>query len=99
MSTTTSMNEQAEPKVEWLDRVLAISATVGKRLAMPVVGFAAFLLLWSVAAQNIDTSLGKFPGPQAVWQQFGAGQSARWCHWRGTPALDRHDQSDRLLSL
>lgn len=72
MSTTTSMNEQAEPKVEWLDRVLAISATVGKRLAMPVVGFAAFLLLWSVAAQNIDTSLGKFPGPQAVWQQFGA---------------------------
>ena len=41
-------------------------------LVLPVVGFCAFLLLWSVAAQNIDTSLGKFPGPKAVVEQFGS---------------------------
>ncbi|MDN4501655.1 ABC transporter permease [Alteromonadaceae bacterium BrNp21-10] len=36
----------------------------------PVIGIVAFLLLWATAAQNIDTSLGKFPGPAAVLEQF-----------------------------
>ena len=41
-------------------------------VALPLVGILAFLLLWSVTAQNIDTSLGKFPGPAAVLDQFDA---------------------------
>ncbi|WP_226705070.1 ABC transporter permease [Microbulbifer elongatus] len=41
-------------------------------VALPLVGILAFLLLWSVTAQNIDTSLGKFPGPSAVLEQFDA---------------------------
>ena len=41
-----------------------------KTLAAPVAGIAVFLLLWSMAAQQIDTSLGKFPGPTAVAEQF-----------------------------
>jgi len=41
-------------------------------VALPLVGILAFLLLWSVTAQNIDTSLGKFPGPAAVLEQFDA---------------------------
>jgi len=41
-------------------------------LVLPLAGIVVFLVLWSVAAQKIDTSLGKFPGPAAVYQQFGA---------------------------
>jgi nitrate/nitrite transport system permease protein len=37
--------------------------------ALPIVGIVIFLGLWSLMAKNIDTSLGKFPGPTAVWQQ------------------------------
>lgn len=39
-------------------------------LIIPLVGILVFLLLWSATAQNIDTSLGKFPGPAAVKTQF-----------------------------
>lgn len=41
-------------------------------VAIPLAGIMVFLLLWSAAAERIDTSLGKFPGPSAVWEQFGA---------------------------
>ena len=34
--------------------------------ALPIVGIVVFLGLWSLMAKNIDTSLGKFPGPAAV---------------------------------
>ncbi|MGI9294699.1 MAG: ABC transporter permease [Pseudomonadales bacterium] len=40
-------------------------------LFLPMLGIVVFLLLWSFAAKQIDTSLGQFPGPQAVFQQFG----------------------------
>lgn len=43
-----------------------------KEMIAPVAGILFFLMLWSFAAQNIDTSLGKFPGPQAVLEQFNA---------------------------
>ena len=39
------------------------------QLALPLFGLVLFLGLWSMVARNIDTSLGKFPGPAAVWQQ------------------------------
>ena len=39
---------------------------------MPIIGIVVFLLIWSGAARNIDTSLGKFPGPVVVWEQFGS---------------------------
>lgn len=41
-------------------------------LTLPLLGFLGFLLVWSLAASNIDTSLGKFPGPSSVWEQFQA---------------------------
>ncbi|WP_289031431.1 ABC transporter permease [uncultured Paraglaciecola sp.] len=37
--------------------------------ALPLIGLVIFLGLWSVMAKNIDTSLGQFPGPIAVWEQ------------------------------
>lgn len=46
--------------------------TVLQFIGVPMLGIAVFLLLWSACAQNIDTSLGKFPGPGDVAQQFKA---------------------------
>ncbi|MBQ4832060.1 ABC transporter permease [Pseudoalteromonas sp. MMG010] len=36
----------------------------------PFLGILFFLGIWSIAAQNIQTSLGVFPGPSAVLTQF-----------------------------
>ncbi|MGI1677280.1 MAG: ABC transporter permease [Cellvibrionaceae bacterium] len=41
-----------------------------KTILMPLIGIGCFLMLWSSIAQNIDTSLGKFPGPASVIEQF-----------------------------
>lgn len=38
-------------------------------LGLPAVAIALFLLAWSQLASRIDTSLGKIPGPVAVWGQ------------------------------
>lgn len=38
-------------------------------LALPTVGIVIFIGLWNIMAKNIDTSLGQFPGPAAVWEQ------------------------------
>ncbi|MGH1372877.1 MAG: ABC transporter permease [Cellvibrionaceae bacterium] len=54
------------------DRVKAVISDATQWVVYPLIGFLAFLLLWSAAARNIDTSLGKFPGPSAVWEQFGS---------------------------
>ncbi|GAB1262195.1 ABC transporter permease [Aurantivibrio plasticivorans] len=43
-----------------------------KAITLPIIGISVFLLLWAAVAQNIDTSLGKFPGPAAVSEQFGS---------------------------
>lgn len=40
-----------------------------KMATLPIFGIVVFLLLWSLAAKQIDTSLGKFPGPQSVAQE------------------------------
>lgn len=39
-------------------------------LLLPFIGITLFLLLWTVTAKNIHTSLGDFPGPSAVYEQF-----------------------------
>jgi len=41
-----------------------------KAIMLPVAGLLFFLLIWGTVAQNIDTSLGKFPGPSQAFQQF-----------------------------
>jgi len=40
-----------------------------RQLGLPIMGVLVFLFLWQGAANNIDTSLGKFPGPVEVWNQ------------------------------
>ena len=50
--------------------LLMISQSIARTIVLPLIGIAVFLLLWSVAASQIDTSLGKFPGPKAVGTQI-----------------------------
>ena len=56
-----AMGRGEDPRVHlrqlWLD------------LGAPVLAIVAFLFVWSQVSQNIQTSLGKIPGPSAVWTQ------------------------------
>ena len=38
-------------------------------LGVPMLAIAVFLLAWSQVSARIETSLGRIPGPVAVWQQ------------------------------
>ncbi len=40
-----------------------------KTISLSVMGILAFLLVWQASANNIETSLGQFPGPVQVWEQ------------------------------
>lgn len=42
---------------------------ISKHLLLPFIGLTLFIFLWHVASQNIDTSLGQFPGPAQVLEQ------------------------------
>ncbi|OZB36261.1 MAG: nitrate ABC transporter permease [Halothiobacillus sp. 15-55-196] len=44
----------------------ALFRKMAKAIGLPVVGIAMFLVLWAVVADHIHTSLGTFPGPEAV---------------------------------
>ncbi len=48
-----------------------------KEAVYPVLGILSFLLLWSVLAPQVDTSLGELPGPVAVMEQ-GASLYDEW---------------------
>ncbi|HLV77776.1 MAG TPA: ABC transporter permease [Marinobacter sp.] len=48
---------------EWLSR--------GKQMLLPLVGILTFLGFWHLAAPQVETSLGAFPGPAQVWEQSG----------------------------
>ena len=41
-----------------------------KSIMLPIAGILFFLLIWGATAQNIDTSLGQFPGPAKALEQF-----------------------------
>jgi len=46
-------------------------AQTGKQLLLPMVGILIFLGFWHLAAPQVNTSLGTFPGPVQVWEQSG----------------------------
>jgi nitrate/nitrite transport system permease protein len=47
------------------EQVMLIIRSIG----IPMIGLLVFLFVWHVGAKNINTSLGEFPGPAAVWEQ------------------------------
>ncbi len=69
MTTLLMKNKQVVFSLFLTVRTMVVTSV--RRTLMPVVGALVFLLIWSSVAPNIDTSLGKFPGPSAVIQQFG----------------------------
>lgn len=53
------------------DRSLAeIFSQTAKNLSLPLIGMLVFLMIWSMAAPRVVTSLGQFPGPAQVWSQL-----------------------------
>lgn len=50
--------------------IVVMASRLIQIVALPALGMLVFLFLWSVAASSIDTSLGKFPGPQSVGIQL-----------------------------
>lgn len=69
-TTTASAAKSVGIRIPRVDGGLLGNAV--KYVALPLAGFLVFLLLWSATAQRIDTSLGTFPGPAAVAEQFEA---------------------------
>jgi len=61
-------NEQGIARFS-ISQLSSIARTAGKTLALPLAGILIFLMLWQGVANNIDTSLGQFPGPVQVWEQ------------------------------
>ena len=39
-------------------------------IMMPIIGLFLFMFMWNVAAKQVNTSLGVFPGPTEVYKQF-----------------------------
>jgi len=50
---------------------LALASSASRRVALPLLGLLAFLMLWQFVSANVETSLGQFPGPAQVWEQAG----------------------------
>lgn len=44
-------------------------AEMAKNILVPFVAILIFLMLWSVGARQVQTSLGALPGPAKVWEQ------------------------------
>jgi len=72
MTTAISMIRKIEGRTEFARSLKRVLGKVLHAAAIPCVGILVFLMLWSTAAQHIDTSLGNFPGPGTVWEQFGS---------------------------
>lgn len=68
-SNATEVESGIESKVASL--IHAVKKFDIKGVVYPAIGILAFLILWSLSASNINTSLGQFPGPAAVYEQAG----------------------------
>ena len=78
MSTETTANKYHAFNFKWLDQLLGFLAKentsnaasqVIKSFSIPLLAVGMFLMLWSVLAAQVETSLGVLPGPAKVWEQ------------------------------
>jgi nitrate/nitrite transport system permease protein len=72
MSLTTATINRLSVNEIMMKTLKGVFNKVTNTLLLPVVGIVIFLALWSMTAQSIHTSLGEFPGPNAVVKQFSA---------------------------
>ena len=69
-----------------------------KLLGVPVLSIAVFLMLWSVLAPKVVTSLGAIPGPVAVWQEAKGLHDDAVVKWEKAATFqDRLDQRNARL--
>jgi nitrate/nitrite transport system permease protein len=78
MSTESIVDKYQAYNIRLLDQLLgflsrektshALSNLV-KSVAIPAIAIGVFLMLWSVLAAKVETSLGQLPGPAKVWEQ------------------------------
>ena len=78
MSTETTANKYHAFNFKWLDQFLGllakentsnVASQVIKSFSIPLLAVGMFLMLWSVLAAQVETSLGVLPGPAKVWEQ------------------------------
>lgn len=70
MNSITSMTQHRLMERGKMAAMMVKMAELSKVILLPFIGIAIFLSIWTVTANSIDTSLGKFPGPVAVVTQF-----------------------------
>lgn len=70
MTSITSISKTSFIQSRRLAGVIMQVSQISKALLLPFIGIAVFLVLWSITANSINTSLGQFPGPVAVVGQF-----------------------------
>ncbi len=51
------------------ERLSNVGNALTKSLGIPLAAIGIFLMLWSVLAAQVETSLGVLPGPAKVWEQ------------------------------
>jgi len=78
MGTELTINKYRAFNIRSLDQVLGFlsrdsrSGALGnavKSVGIPTMAIGIFLMLWSVLAAQVQTSLGQLPGPAKVWEQ------------------------------
>lgn len=70
MSSTTVQITRISTLEQIMNSVKNIVNKITNAMLLPLVGISIFLFMWSITAQSIHTSLGEFPGPKAVVEQF-----------------------------
>ena len=70
MSLTTVKIASLTISEQVLKIVKSSLSKITNALLLPVIGISIFIFFWSITAQSIHTSLGDFPGPNAVVKQF-----------------------------
>ena len=70
MSSTTVKIASLTISEQVLKIVKSSLSKITNALLLPVIGISIFIFFWSITAQSIHTSLGDFPGPNAVVKQF-----------------------------
>ena len=98
MSTITSANHPSQPP-RWLgQRLKSLGesltpgqlAATGRQMLLPLIGILVFVGFWHLAAPQVDTSLGSFPGPAQVLAQSGQ-------LWQ--EHVNRRERADKFIAM
>jgi len=95
---TLNSAQPAEPSVATSTDRAAWLRRTGSVVVPPMLGIAAFLMLWALLAPRVNTSLGTLPGPVEVAQE-GMGLAEEWQSARADEAAFNEAQDARNQAL